>query len=185
MRNGIVLIIFVSIFISLNSQTIAQLDIKKGFKDFQIGDSYAKWSKDLIYLKTESENVKIYQYKGDCCLTIFDYEIDRIVLTFKDEKLVVISIVTKKFQKPFNESNQYTKWRVDDFQKINNAFINLFGKETQVVKNDKTVEITYIWKAINIILFSTYNYLGVKNGDYQDIIIVDITFYSGLLSKDF
>lgn len=179
-RFTLTLAIIMFLMLNVFSQTINKLDEKNGFKDFTLGDSYTKWQSQLKFEGNWDDGTKAYLYTGYCCQKVFNYPVDKIVLRFNGDKLVVIYITTKKFQKEYAESGKFTKWRTDDFESINSSFSHLFGEPTSDDFSEGIGEITHIWKGNKVILFSKYQYLGVQNGDRQQIIIADLMF----LNKD-
>ncbi len=157
-------------------QTIDKLDEKNGFKDFTLGDSYTKWQSQLKFEGNWNDGTKAYIYTGYCCQKVFDYAVDKIVLRFNGDKLVGIYITTKNFQKGYAESGEYTKWRSDDFESLKSSFSYLYGKPTSYDAPEGSGEVTYIWTGKKVILFSKYEYLGIQNGDRQQIIVADMIF---------
>jgi hypothetical protein len=157
-------------------QTISELDSKNGFKDFKIGDLLSKWQSNLTFDGTWDDGSKAYLYNGTCCNKVFDYEVAKTILRFKDNKLVGIYITTKKFQEGYTSSGVYTKWRPDDFESIKNSFTYLFGPPFSTTKDDKTGSIIHIWRGKKISLVSTYEYLGIMDGDRQQIVVLDNAF---------
>ena len=155
----------------ISAQTIDALDIQRGFKDFKIGDSFSKWSKDLQSNNTWDDGTKIYTYIGSCCDMVFQYPVESIFIRFENEKIIGIIIKLEKFQKEFDKSGQYTRWRKSDFESINSSFSDLFGKETSVIKPENTSEVTFVWEGNKVTLASQYKYLGVEGGDQQTIVL--------------
>ena len=166
------LVLIATLFLFLNhsfSQTIDKLDEKKGFKDFQIGDSYDKWKDKIVEVGRWDDGDIGYNYTGSCCKEIFDYPIKEILLRFKNKSLEAIIITTENFQKPYSETGSYTQWRDKDFERIKNLFSQLFGPPTSLNSNEGNVN--YYWEGKEVVLVSMYQYLGVNNGDNQQIII--------------
>jgi hypothetical protein len=94
------LILFIMFLISTAiGQTITKLDDKNGFKDFTLGDSLIKWHNQLNFEANWEDDTKAYLYTGSCCQKLFDYQVEKIILRFSEEKLVGIYITTEKFQK--------------------------------------------------------------------------------------
>ena len=163
-------------------QDIDKLDEKKGFKDFKLGDTYTKWQSQITHNKSlDNQYTKGYLYSGNCCQKVFNYPVEQIILRFKEDILVGIHITTKKFQQEFAKSGRHTEWRADDFESINNSFSRLFGEFTSY--DTRNSEMSFIWEGEKVILFSNYDYLGVKNGDRQIIHVIDMKYHN-LLSND-
>ncbi|RMZ60381.1 hypothetical protein D1632_05440 [Chryseobacterium nematophagum] len=162
-------------------QSIAQLDEKNGFKDFKLGDSYSKWSSQLKYGGKNSDNTEAYDYVGTCCNMLFNYPLKNIRLIFSNSKLIGIMLQTTYFQKPYNISNEFTKWRSQDFESINDSFTQLFGEPTSA----KLEEASFSWTGRKVTLISTYDYLGVRNGDQQNIIIISLDYLKSIKKNAF
>jgi len=175
------------LFIStgLFAQTIDKIDEKNGFKDFTLGDNLTKWESQLSYEGNWDDGSKAYLYKGTCCNKVFNYSVEKIILRFSSNKLVSIYITTEKFQKGYKESGEYTKWRSDDFESIKSSFSYLFGKPTSVDAPEGSGEVTHYWAGKKVILSSKYEYLGVQDGDRQQINIVDINFLNSGIKSGF
>jgi|AntRauTorckE5430_2_1112549.scaffolds.fasta_scaffold01534_4 hypothetical protein len=185
MKKIAIILLNLTILSAAFGQNINNLDEKNGFKDFTLGDNFSKWKDELTSEKKYDDGTKTCLYTGECCQKVFNYSVDKIILRFDSEKLVGIYITTEKFQKEYSVSGKYTTWRADDFQRINFSFSNLFGKVTLIENNDKGGEITYIWKGKKTMLLSTYEYLGIQNGDRQQIVIVDMSFLEKELQSGF
>lgn len=168
-----IFLIAVLLPIQFFGQNINNLDVRNGFKDFKLGDNYSKWSSQLAYSRTKSDGVKIYEYTGTCCSMLFDYNLAKIELGFLNSSLIIIYLETENFQKPYSESNQFTNWRKDDFERINNSFEVLFGKPSGI---DAEEDITYHWQSKQVLLRSTYKYLGVREGDKQIVFVMKLDY---------
>jgi hypothetical protein len=163
------------------SQTIDKLDEKKGFKDFILGDSYEKWQSQLKFEGASDDGSRAYVYIGSCCNKVFNYPVDRIVLRFNNSELVAIYITTMRFQKEYEYSGKYTEWRTVDFENIKSSFSSLFGPPTHVdAPNDR-----YIWLGKKVMLISKYENLGVKEGDRQQITVVNISYLNKNVNNGF
>jgi len=176
-KNKIVFVIVSCLFISnIFAQDINFLDEKKGFKDFTIGDSYAKWQNQIqLNSFDKQDSTYSYKYTGTCCQDVFNYSIEGIQLKFYKNKLVSIFIVTDFFQ------NGKPTWRTDDYMSINKSLSNLFGKESLINMDEKTGNATYTWQGQKVILMSMYDYSGFSGtrtiGDRQIISLVDYSYY--------
>ncbi|MBP6302795.1 MAG: hypothetical protein KBB37_05810 [Bacteroidia bacterium] len=184
-------ILFTSIFVSLIfstplfAQTIDKLDEKNGFKDFKLGDTFLKWQNQIVLEGNWDDSSKAYLYKGPCCDKVFEYPIDKIVLRFKNNKMVGIYITTKKFQKGYIESRVNTKWRTDDFESIKASFSYLFGNPSSFDMPENSGMVTHLWLGKKVLLTSTYEYLGIENGDRQQINILDISILNSKIKNGF
>jgi hypothetical protein len=167
-------IVFV-FFIGLNAQTIEKLDIKNGFKDFILGESYSKWESFLVRTGSWDDGSVGYSYNGNCCLKIFEYDVESILLRFHDNKIVGIYITTKKFQESYVKSGKYTEWRTQDFESIRVSFTMLFGEPSYYSTSDSG-NVTFQWKGKKVNLNSTYEFLGTEKGDRVQVSLEDLTF---------
>lgn len=168
------------LIVQLFGQGVRQLDEKNGFKDFNLGDEYIKWSSQLKFINS-SDDITIFEYTGNCCNKLFDFNLAKIGLAFSDSKLVIISLTTDYFQEPYSISNDFTKWRSQDFEYINDSFTQLFGEPT-----DKNLEkATFYWTGQKASLTSKYEYLGVRNGDRQNITLISIDYLKKIKNKGF
>jgi hypothetical protein len=166
------------------AQTIDQLDKKNGFKDFALGDGFSKWQSQLKLERNWDDGSRTYLYRGTCCNMVFNYPVEKIQLKFKNNKLVVISITTEKFQKGYRESGEYSKWRPDDFESIKASIATLFGEPT-LYDPVGSLNVTYIWKGKRVLLTSEYQYLGGQDGDRQLINISDLSYVYSELKRGF
>ncbi|WBM74829.1 hypothetical protein [Saprospira grandis] len=180
---GFFLLIFLAIGFMGQAQSLAQLDQKKGFKEFQLGDSYTKWSDALSYKGSYSDGAKEYLYTGACCQQLFNYELDRILLRFYEGKLVGIHLRTEKTQESYEVSGKYTNWQIDDLENLVGLFSNLFGKPSDVGKNEDGV--SFFWQGKKVLLVATYKYLGVSYGDRLEVKVLDDPYFRGFLGNGF
>lgn len=166
-------------------QTIDKLDVKNGFKDFTLGDNFSKWQSQLSFEGDFDDGSKAYLYNGGCCNKIFNYNVEKIILRFRNNKLASINITTEKFQKGYDETGKYTDWRTDDFESIKSSFSILFGKPTNVKMPKESGEVTHFWSGKKVLLISKYENLGYKNGDRQQISIIDISALKSSIESGF
>ncbi len=80
--------------VHLKAQSITDLDNKRGFKDFKLGDNYYQWSASIQLIKVD-ETKKQYLYNGNCCNTLFDYSVEKIDLIFENNVLTIILVKLK------------------------------------------------------------------------------------------
>ncbi|WP_373494336.1 hypothetical protein [Aquiflexum sp.] len=141
-----------------------KLDEKNGFKDFQIGDGYSKWQKELKFLNKKND-LSFYTYTGNCCPTIFSVDVEFINLGFKDGKLAVIYLETKTVRVPSK-----TKWESDDYEVIKRNFDLLFEVVSPNFPTDDNSGRTISqWIGKKLFLTLTYHYQGIKKlGDSVD-----------------
>ena len=177
-------------FSFLNAQT--SIDQRKGFGEFILGDSFSKWESRAIRLSnTRAEKVLTgnnlynsgivkavnlnndntsYLYSGECCQSVFGYNVDDIILQFRNSKLDKIVVITERFQKGFNDSGSYAEWRTDDYYSINRSLIAKFGQNTDYRETSGDGMET-LWVGNSVRLRAIYNYMGVNFGDKLFIVI--------------
>lgn len=173
------LLFVIALFVSplfVNSQTNFELDSKNGFKDFQIGDSYSKWVKDLIFSRQGGNSSTIYKYMGSCCRKVFDYNVRQIELEFMNSKLITIFITLEQWEKPL-VNGEFTDLNkcLDKFEDIRSNFVYLFGEPARLDSDENTGRITLLWAGRKIALSATCEYQGVNNGCKPYVIIGDIS----------
>ena len=111
------------------SQSINDLENKKGFKEFKLGDSYNKWSNQLKEINNSTNySEKLYHYEGYCCKQAFQNEVDHIFLSFKDNKLIEITVFLKYFRGSKNSDlhigfEEYP----EPYMRLLNDFNSIFG----------------------------------------------------------
>jgi hypothetical protein len=148
------------------------LDLKNGFKDFTFGDPISKWNSSITFLNKSSDGVSVYKYIGSCCQQVFNYDLSEIRLGFLNNKLDVIMLMTKKFQKGMNGENKPTRWNgTQDLEKIKANFEDLFGKASSPSIDEKTGKIHYYWTSQKVGLVLSYEYLGINDGDFCIILV--------------
>jgi len=155
----------------LFSQSIKDLDNKNGFKDFKLSDSYSLWEDDLIFLNNIGNDTKLYNYEGNCCEKLFEYDIAKIALIFKENKLVSLRITTRKLQESKDVSGKSTEYYGKDAQSINSSLAFLFGEPTSKRVPENSSAVFYDWESENILLISKYDFLGTFSGDQMEITI--------------
>ena len=172
------LIIFTFHFLISFSQVSTKLDEKKGFKEFILGDSFSKWSSKLNLIANKGDYKK-YIYIGKCCQTVFNYNVYKIELEFKLEKLVNIYITLDQWEEP-NETRQYTDISncLYEIKKLATQFSILFGENSEYIKDDEKTMITYGWYGNKVGLTCSMEYQGYKSGCESIIIIGELTSYS-------
>lgn len=183
----ILLLLHITFCISYSGicQTIDKLDVKNGFKDFTLGDNFSKWQSQLSFEGDFDDGSKAYLYTGECCNKIFNYNVEKIILRFSNNKLVSINITTEKFQKSYEESGKYTDWRIDDFESIKKSFSILFGNPTDIKTSKNSGEVIHFWFGKKVALISIYENLGYKSGDRQQISIIDLTVLKSSIENGF
>lgn len=118
------ILVFISLFIStfIYSQDLSNLDRKYGFNKFKLESSLQTFQKDLTYRFTD-EGIKYYIYNNND-IKVFGMDvIDRIYLSFYQNKLYNIDIRIKK------SSLDKNYWSI--LEKLK----ELFGKPTNIFAN--------------------------------------------------
>jgi hypothetical protein len=107
------------------SQSLSKLDQKNGFKSFRLGDSFDTWSSYVYFEKDWGDGVKSYVYNGECCKDLYGVKTQKIVLGFRQNKLVRINvafevpsyhgtydIILKKLEGEFGKSSfEKNEWK--------------------------------------------------------------------------
>lgn len=124
------------------SQTTEQLDEKYGWQNFKFNTSLNEYTKYNPVLITPGQ----YYLKDVSSLKIGDYDIERVELVFKDDKLVRVFITI----------DDLNRTKIDE---ILNALIKNYGRYTtfrsssypvmtsQMVWKGKKVSLTYSWSS--------------------------------------
>lgn len=146
-------------------QTIEKLDERGGFRDFKIGDSFQKWSSQLEY-RSDLNKVKTYTYKGECCRTLYGSELESIVLGFIDNKLAMITLLSRNV--PVNGEPIVT-----NPGRFSYKFIEDFGKDFTFSQNESEGKMQLVWKGKKITLTSMFKFLGTYKGELFMIVITD------------
>jgi hypothetical protein len=175
MKKIISLALFLSVTLTIPSQTSAKLDEKNGFKDFQIGDLYSKWQTNLKLIPTKGE-IKKYKYIGTCCQTVFLYDVSEILLEFKADKLINIIITLKQWEKS-TANDDFTDLGIciDELEKLAGNFETLFGDYSDFEKDQSTGMITYSWHGNKIAMTCGIQYQGIREGCKPFVILGDFT----------
>ena len=172
-----ILTLLFSFFIFFNgiSQVNLKLDEKNGFKDFQIGDSYEKWKLNLVKISGEKDRI-IYRYNGECCQQVFNYEVEEILLEFRSNKLINISITLEQWEKSTGP-NDFTDLKTcfENIDDLAEKFDALFGPHADYSKNENTGIISYGWYGNKIALSCSMQYQGIRAGCKPIILLGDMT----------
>ncbi len=149
------------------------LDQINGFKDFTLGDKYYKWGSNLYYFTTLQSGIKVYNYNGICCRSIFGYDIPEIRLGFdSNDELTAIWLITEMFQKGYEIDKKFTEYgATKDFEKIRDNIESQFGQADGVDGGDGNTALTLYWVGTKVWMYLSYEYLGVRNGDRSSILL--------------
>lgn len=190
MKRAFQLFLLSIISVVVLGQNNTELDIKNGFKDFQLGDDYTKWKDVMTELPYKNPSSvptgsKLYKYTGTCCQQIFDINLKEIKLTFYKNKLVVIDLITENFKKIYNLES--TIFNQKGYKELNQSLTNLFGNPGfyDTPENQAPIYIITGWAGKKNALLSRYNYIGTREGDYATISFYDIAYNRLMLSSGF
>lgn len=139
------------------SQSISELDERNGFKEIKLGSHFLDYPEGELERYPGSNND--YMYMGTCCKTVFDKEVNGLMLSFDGEmKLEQILIDV-----PVSPDKDVTALAYN--------FYALFGKPTAVSNNSDARDEIYIWKG-EITYLSLYLKPLEFSGFYRPVIIV-------------
>jgi hypothetical protein len=133
---------------NLEAQSLKDLDLKNGFRQFQLGSDISQVSN---IIKDENQfskniNVKQYLYVGEDIDNIFNVEIDKISLSFFKNKLFSINVSFGNFR----NNLEFQKF---EFLKILAALERTYGEDWKVpINNDSIFLDGAIWDAKNVTL---------------------------------
>jgi hypothetical protein len=162
MKNLIYIVALIISSTSLFSQSTDALDTKNGFKSFTLGEPFSKWQNNLTYLKTRPDSMKLYQYTGDCCQTVFNDSVSMIVLYFFQNKLAIIEVhCNPRIISP--EDGQVSSF-------LGN-FKLLYGKPTGKTSEENNPEGKFQWEGKKVGLDINFQYIGYKVG-YSPIVSI-------------
>ena len=167
------------------SQSLTDLDNKKGFKTIKLGDDYSKYSSELILLGVNQKygfNKYIFNPTDTDLRSVFSFKMDSIILTFnKIQKLVDITI-TKYYTGDYSLQNAG-----DDAKSIREALISLFGKYTSTisVNNSEELKLGVVWTASTTILKDYWKDFGMHNGTKLFVTLTDIKFLEDTFGLEF
>lgn len=140
---------------TLSFSQSSQLDKKRGFKDFTLGDPYTKWSSSLSFLNSDN-GVSYYKYTGYCCNEVFNYRLSEIRLGFAENKLQIIYLITENQIKDRNE------WLSYQYSYLKSNLNSIFGESSGDMPAEKKGNVMCTWKGNNTFLILEYQYMGVK-----------------------
>ena len=176
---SIVLLLIIG-FSNIYCQSLADLDARNGYKDLKLGDSFNKWSSDLTELFRDDavKGERYFKYNGMCCTKVFEFPVERIILTFYDNKIVRIYIELQNFQTFYKR--QYTTGFSKDggYNILNSEFASLFGKpsDSKFEKDGNPYHIFTGWFGQKVHLESCYKYIGAAEGEFAVIVIVSAEY---------
>jgi hypothetical protein len=168
MKNLIIILIITIVSSVVTAQTIDNLEKKKGFKLFIIGQPKAKFEKNLTYYSASSNGSIGYEYRpnNDDEITVFNYKFDHIFLYFdKTNKLEAIKI-NKKFV-----GDNHNTIAFEELIEIMKNLRQMFGKASFTSDQPNLSKFGYLWSSQTIALSLQNEYLGLEIGSENYIII--------------
>ena len=115
-------IIFVFCSQLLICQSLSDLDMKNGFRDFKLGSTHSQIKnisrEENQYSK--NPNVKSYIYNGQDIKTVFNVEVETIKLAFFRDKLFSIIVY-------FDDVNSKNQFELIEFNALKSSLENLYG----------------------------------------------------------
>lgn len=145
------------------AQSLNALDAKLGQYNFKLGDSYQKWSSHLqLFLSGNIQ--KSYFYNSDKTLSIYDYPVKKVLLTFVNQKLALITIELSIWDEPINGGYSDLDKSLEKFASLFEKYKSLYGKPTENKADEKTGNVAIYWEGKSKYLLSKLTNLGVKKG---------------------
>lgn len=140
----IILLLLISYSTFSFGQTVNELDTKRGFKEFKLGDTYTKWQNKVAFQRDKGD-AKIYKFTGDNGTMFNLFPINLIELTFSKSVLVDITITLEKWKAPISPGQVPDDQTIIDFcnkkiQELSNRFEVLYGDPTKTVSPKMTSE---------------------------------------------
>lgn len=178
-----IVIVFLGSLFYLNCQGQSfrdVIDAKNGFKNFQIGDSKAKWLDSMVFAQNGGI-WNMYDYNGNCCKKMFEVKISKINLIFSAQSSKLVGIILRSSKhRPSADSldmGQLTYYYQKDFYK---AFGDAELVSTEEIKmtNGKIYNCTkYIWSGEKIVIEMKVFYSRKYKGEgYSVVTIADKLF---------
>ncbi len=115
-------IIFVLCSQLLICQSLSDLDMKNGFRDFKLGSTQSQIKNISIDENQYSKNpnVKSYIYNGQDIKSVFNVEVGRITLGFFQDKLFSIMV-------SFDDFNTNNQFELIEFNALKSSLEKLYG----------------------------------------------------------
>ena len=168
-------------------QNTTELDNRYGFKTIKLDDLKSKYTSELTFWKSISEdNVTGYLYNPSniSLFNVFDLRTDAIKLFFdnKTNKLIRISLV-KTY--PAATSSDHYKNALADNKILIDDFTTLFGHFTSKIDNEQAGDIGVGWIGTKVILKVVTTYEGLSNGSYNEVTISKLSFVKAKFDSGF
>lgn len=112
------------------SQSTAQLDTKYGFKHFIFNTPPSKYKTEITKSQSWDPNSKIteYEYTGGKMNNLFGVTVDKIKLTYYENKLANIQI---------QFGNLDTEFKQDEYERVLYSLQKLYGQGNSMSVNDQ------------------------------------------------
>lgn len=189
------LVIFSALFLANSSraQSVEELEERRGFKEFELGDSYSEWESDIERLGESDKGYLRYKYVGKCCESVFDWRVQQLWLGFSDKKLVSIQIFTDAFssgecsEDPFNIEDPVDMEKSnDEFNSLESSFSALFGEPTHSWYNEEgKVVLVHVWESETVLLALKQMYFGICKASLASIQVREKEFFNKELNDGF
>ena len=174
------------------SQSLNDLDKKRGYKDFTLGDLFSKWENSLVFDRKENSETT-YRYGGSNSDLFNTYSINGIYLKFVQFKLVNINIILNKWtDKDAPDREKSLKNYTERFGDIGSRFKLLFGGATKTEVPDYKItegEILWtsraVWGAKKTHLELTFKYAELQNTGFISVQISDNAYLVKSLTEGF
>ena len=127
------------------SQTLNDLDVKKGFRNFKFGMNPSQFNNlglENINFNNNSK-VKIYIYYGDDIEYVCNIKVDEIRLLFFEEKLCSITI-------DFGNFVRSEEFKLQDYEKLLSYLEQTYGKDWVIAKKKPIIINGVIWDATKV-----------------------------------
>lgn len=169
------------------SQTASDLEVKNGFKDIKLDESFQKWKPALFsdYIKKDDNGNIIGVLANSKSYDVFGYKVNSIVLTFQNEKISQIEINLEHFQDADVANEKFVKWRADDFETIYSNFNSLFGKGEKATGEKYGCDIIGMWVSESLVLDLRYYNFGVSKYDQCRIWLSKKSFLNSKIKSGF
>lgn len=189
-----IITIIVALIISpAKAQKLSELDKRKGFKEFEIGDKYSKWESEIKPVGEKDDGSVIYEYTGSCCKKIFSWDTKQIWLLFENEKVSKIRVFTEDFSTGECKSDPYSIEKPVDMEKsgqefksLKSSLASLFGDPTSSFTNKgEKAFIVHVWEAGEIYLSLKHMYFGICKQSLASVEVYDKSIIKRRLEDGF
>ena len=159
----ILLIIFIFITHSVQAQSLARLDLKKGYYNLKLGDDISKWEPQSIqFISSGSETA--YFYKGQDISDLYGHSVKKVILNFYNKKLSSIILDFGIWDAP--EEGKYTNLdkSLDRLNDVIDILKSAYGSPSDVSNDTNAEKVAVYWEAKSKYILINLNYLGVRKG---------------------